>query len=261
MDLSFFQAVILAITEGISEFLPISSTGHMVLVADLLKIPQTDFVKTFEIFIQSGAILAVVALFAKELLTDKDTFIKTAVAFLPTAVIGLVLYKFIKSYLIGNTAITLWALLLGGIGIILVELYFKGKGAKLADKEIRQLSYPKAAAVGLIQALSVIPGVSRSAATIIGGRVMGLNREASVKFSFYLAIPTLLAATGLDLVNSINNLNKDQFGILGIGIVATFIVALLVIKWFLGYVRKYSLIPFGIYRIILAVAFYLVFLR
>lgn len=251
--MTLINAVILGIVEGLSEFLPISSTGHLILAAKLLNITSTEFVKTFEIFIQSGAILAVIVYYRKDILTKFEMLKKVFVAFLPTAVIGLILYKFIKTYLLGNTTVTLWSLFIGGIALILIELYFRK--SKIEDRKtgISSLSYRNAALIGVVQSISVIPGVSRSAASIIGGMMFGLNRKTAVEFSFLLAIPTLIAATGLDLVKTNFSFTTNEWSLLTVGFLASFAVALLSIKWFISYVQKYSFIPFGIYRIIIAI--------
>lgn len=260
MDLSFFQTLILSAVEGVTEFLPISSTGHLILASEILKIPQTDFVKSFEIIIQLGAILAVVVLYGKTLLVDRKTLFRTLAAFIPSGILGFILYKFIKDFLIGNVSVVLWSLLLGGIAIILIEFLLKKKKEK-SCLQINEMSYQKAVAIGIFQSLSIIPGVSRAAATIIGSRIVDLSAFESVKFSFLLAIPTMFAATALDLYQSAGSFDLSQIQAIVLGFIASFIVAIIVVKWFLDFVKKYSLIPFGIYRIILAIVFYLVFLR
>lgn len=251
--MNLLNAIILGIVEGLSEFLPISSTGHLILAGKLLGITSTDFVKSFEIFIQSGAILAVLAIYGRELLSKKSFLGKIFVAFLPTAVVGLLLYKFIKTYLLGNVTVTLWALALGGIILIVVELYFRKSNTQNRRSDVTTISYRNAALIGLIQSISIVPGVSRSAASIIGGMLLGLDRKAAVEFSFLLAIPTLLAATGLDLVKTNFSFNSQEWMYLFAGLISSFVVALLTIKWLLSYVQKYSFIPFGIYRIIIAI--------
>lgn len=255
MDL--FQAIILGLVEGISEFLPISSTGHLIILSELLGIKSSEFVKSFNIFIQSGAILAVLVLYSRDLLEKKDLIYKVFVAFLPTAVIGLIFYKFIKEYLLGSVEVTLWALFLGGIALILIELYFKKTKPEARSQELIALSFKKAFLIGLVQSISIIPGVSRSAASIIGGMFFGLNRVESVKFSFLLAIPTLSAATTLDLVSTRFEFSANEWGLLGVGFVMSFIVAVAVMKWLLSYVKNYTFMPFGIYRVVIAVLLFL----
>lgn len=259
MDL--YHAVIFGIVEGVTEFLPISSTGHLILVSKLLKIEQTEFVKTFEIAIQSGAIVAVLLLYGKSLVTNFNLLKKVFVAFIPTAIVGLAFYKIIKLYFIGNLYITLSSLFIGGIVLIWFELYLRKRikqpSRNSAHVEYNNLSYANAFIIGLVQSISVIPGVSRAGATIIGGLFMGLSRTQSVEFSFLLAIPTLLAATAFDLVKNANILTASHFQTLFIGFMTSLVIAILVIKWFLSYIKRSTFISFGIYRIAVSVLFYL----
>lgn len=250
----FIQALILSVVEGISEFLPISSTGHLILTTDLLNIPQTEFVKSFEIIIQLGAILSVIVLYWKQLVTSKTLSLKVLAAFLPTAVIGFVLYDFVKAVLLGNTAITLWALFLGGIVLIVIEKFYKEQPHHI--EKLETMSYKKAALIGLTQSISMIPGVSRSAATIFGGLFVGLKRKAAVEFSFLLAIPTMAAATGLDLVKTNFSFSGQEWGILAVGFVGSFITALLAVKYFIKYIERHTFVAFGVYRIVLAILFW-----
>jgi undecaprenyl-diphosphatase len=257
--MDYLQALTLAIVEGISEFLPISSTGHLILASEVLKIQQTDFVKSFEVIIQLGAILAVVVLYAKKIVANKKMWPQIIAAFIPTAIIGFALYKLIKQYLLGNEAVTLWALLIGGIILIIVEKIYKEQPHH-TDK-IETLSLKKAALIGLVQSISVIPGVSRSAATIFGGLFVGLKRKTAVEFSFLLAIPTMAAATGLDLVKSNFSFSADEWGLLTVGFVGAFLTALLAVKYFLRYIEHHTFVAFGVYRIILAVVYWFFIVR
>lgn len=240
------QAIILSIIEGITEFLPVSSTGHLVLASELLAIPQTEFVKSFEIFIQLGAILAVVWLYRREML-DFRSWMLVLPAFVPTAILGFIFYDFIKANLIGNINVTLAALLIGGIVIILLDR-ISTNGKKFTTS--------RAVGTGLFQAISMIPGVSRSAASIIGARILGISKQEAVKFSFLLAVPTMFAATGLDLVKSSFSFSSHEWQLLIIGFIGSFITALIAVKLFIQYVAKNSLVAFGVYRIILAVVYY-----
>jgi undecaprenyl-diphosphatase len=251
--MNILHAIILSVVEGITEFLPISSTGHMILASTLLKIAETDFVKSFEIIIQLGAILAVLLLYWKKLLTNKDTFIRVAIAFVPTAIVGLVLYKFIKNVLLGNPWIVVWSLGIGGILLILLE--------KFHTEKQKNMSLITAFIIGIAQSLSIIPGVSRAAATIVGAMLLGVKREKAVEFSFLLAIPTMAAATGLDLIKSGRHFTGNQYELLAIGFIGAFITALVTVKWFIGFVKTHSFIPFGIYRILVALAFYFLILK
>lgn len=258
--MNLLQIVITGVVEGITEFLPVSSTGHLILSDFWLRIPATEFVKSFNIAIQLGAILAVVILYAKRLLVNRRLLARVLVGFIPTAIIGLALYKLVKTYLLGNMIVVLWSLFLGGIVVLLVEWRLP-KRQNFGSKNLEGMTYGEAALVGLAQAVAIIPGVSRSAATIIGGLLAGFSREAIVEFSFLLAIPTMLAATGLDLVKSGANFSVEEWGQLAIGFLVSFLVALGVIKWFLRFIQKHDFKAFGVYRIVLAVVVWLLFTR
>ncbi|MEI7749641.1 MAG: undecaprenyl-diphosphate phosphatase [Candidatus Moraniibacteriota bacterium] len=258
--MTFIHAIILGIVEGLTEFLPVSSTGHLILASDVLGITQTSFVKSFEIVIQLGAILAVVVLYFRRLLTDWETLKRLVVAFLPTAFVGLVLYRFIKSLF--ESPLTIVAtLFLGGVIIILFERWLKNR--KPADEALTgaTLTYKQAFLIGVAQSVAVIPGVSRSGATIIGGLSLGLSRTAITEFSFLLAVPTMMAASGYDLLKSAGTFSSADLPVLGIGFVISFIVALIAVKSFLSFVKTHSFTGFGIYRIIAAVVFYVFLLR
>ena len=248
------HAIILGIIEGVTEFLPISSTGHLILASALLGIPETDFVKTFEITIQLGAIAAVVVLFWRRFL-DVQILGKLFVAFLPTGIIGFLLYKLLKSYLIGNEWVVLWALGLGGVTLIAFEFWHKERPG--ASDDMHKITYLQAFLIGLIQSISIIPGVSRSAATILGGLSLGIKRVTIVEFSFLLAVPTMIAATGYDLYKSATLFTVSDLGILLIGVAVSFIAALFSIRYFLTYIRTRCFVPFGIYRIGVALLFLL----
>ncbi|MCK9351479.1 MAG: undecaprenyl-diphosphate phosphatase [Candidatus Paceibacterota bacterium] len=250
--MTIFHAIILGIVEGLTEFLPVSSTGHLILAGKFLGLPGGNFEKSFDIIIQLGAILSVVVLYWRVFLRDIPALKKICVAFLPTAVIGLALYKFIKQ-LMGSEWVIVWALFLGGVILIVFEHLYKKKPKMELVENISQISYKNAFLIGLFQAISVIPGVSRSGATIVGGLSLGIKRETIVEFSFLLAVPTMCAATGLDLVKNWRSFSADDAGILAAGFVTSFIVALVCIKLFLGFVRKYDFTSFGIYRIVVAI--------
>jgi undecaprenyl-diphosphatase len=245
-----FQALILGILEGVTEFLPISSTGHLILGARLLGIPQDDFAKSFEIIIQLGAIFSVLTLYWRRLLINRQVLSRVMAAFLPTAVIGFLLYKTIKTHLIGNETVVLAALFVGGIALIALELLHKEKASAAAS--IEEIGYGTAVLVGCFQAVAMIPGVSRSGATIAGGLIAGIRREVIVEFSFLLAIPTMAAATGLDLVKNAGSFSSDQVTALAIGFCSAFVTALLAIKFLLAFIKRHTFIVFGVYRILLA---------
>jgi len=246
------HALILGIVEGITEFLPISSTGHLILASKLLRLEQTEFVKSFEIAIQLGAIFSVVWLYWRSVFLSWNIAKKVLIAFLPTGVIGLFLYKIVKTFLLGETVVV-WSLLIGGIALIMFELFSKPTQTEADD--LQKISYKQAFTVGLFQSLAIIPGVSRAAATIVGGLLMGIERKTIVEFSFLLAIPTMTAATGLDLVKNATSFNADQIGALFIGFLTSFIVAIFTIKFLLKFIKTHTFIPFGIYRIAVAVIF------
>jgi len=251
--MDIISAIILAIIEGATEFLPVSSTGHLILAAAILNVPQTDFVKSFELSLEFASILSVVVSYWR-LLLDWRILKRLAVAFTPTGIVGLLLYRVFKEVLLGNQQIVLWALFLGGAFLVLFELLYRERST---IDDLSRIPYKHCLLIGLCQTISIIPGVSRSAPTIIGGLALGMKRKTIVLFSFLLAVPTMIAASGFDLINSAGTFSSDQVGILLIGFVTSFFVALAAIRLFLGYVGKHNFIPFGIYRIVLVVMFYL----
>ena len=249
--MDFITALILGIVQGISEFLPISSTGHLILASHLMGLQHTEFLKSFEIAIQAGTILSVVVLYWRSLLVDVEVIKRLAVAFLPTGVLGLTLYRLIKGYLLGSETVVLCSLLVGGILIVAFERWYReGEGA---TGDIRAMSYRNALIVGLFQSIAMIPGVSRSAATILGGLLLGLKRKTIVEFTFLLAVPTMLAATGYDLIKSGSQFSPGEVQYLLIGFVTAFVVALLSIKFLLRFIKTHTFIPFGIYRIVVVI--------
>lgn len=261
--MTVLQAIILGIVEGITEFLPISSTGHLILVSDLLRISQTQFVKTFEISIQLGAIMAVVVLYWKRIMKSKELIWKVFCGFLPTAIIGFSFYGLVKTYLLGNNKVVLWSLFLGGIFLVIFELAMKKREKKENQKQpvkagesVENISYKQSFLVGVFQSLAIIPGVSRSAAAIVGGLSLKMKREAIVEFSFLLAIPTMAGATGLDLLKTAPSFTGQEILLLSIGFIISFLVAILGIKFLLNYIAKHSFVAFGVYRILLALFFW-----
>ena len=257
--MNFFDAVILGIVEGITEFLPISSTGHLILTAKLLGCPQTEFLKTFEVAIQLGAIVAVIVLYGKSLLLNFEILKRVAAAFIPTAVVGLLLYKVIKHVLLGNIAVVLWSMLLGGIFLIIFDSIYREDDETI--KDITEIPYPKAALIGIFQSLAMIPGVSRAAATIIGGLLLGVQRKTIVEFSFLLAVPTMLAATVLDVLKTQQQFSSQEWFALAAGFVTAFMVAIASIKFLLHFIKNHNFIVFGAYRIVAALAFWFLVLK
>ena len=225
--MTLMQAIILGIVEGITEFLPISSTGHLILTSRLLGLSQTDFQKSFEIAIQLGAIASVIVLYWRRFL-ELAVVSRVLVAFLPTGLIGFALYRIVKTYLFDSDVVVLWALGLGGVALIVFELLHREGDDAVAD--VSSISYAKAFLIGVFQSLSMVPGVSRAGATILGGLFLGLSRTTIVEFSFLLAVPTMLAATGYDLFRNASSFAPEQFGVLAAGLIASFVVALLSIS-------------------------------
>ncbi len=247
--MDIFHAIILSVVEGVTEFLPVSSTGHLILASKLLHISETEFGKSFEIFIQLGAIMAVVSLYLKRILAEPGLVRPVIIAFLPTGVLGVLLYKLIKTYLLANDMVVVTSLVGVGLLLILLEKYWASHPAP-ATKTITTLDTKTLLVIGLFQSCSMIPGVSRAAATIVGGMVSGLRRKDAVEFSFFLAVPTMAAATGLDLIKSAHSFTTSEFGLLGVGFVVSWITALFIIRAFIGFVTRATFTGFGIYRIV-----------
>jgi undecaprenyl-diphosphatase len=261
------QAVVLGVLEGLTEFLPISSTGHLTLASHFMSIVQNDQFIVFEIAIQLGAILAVLLFFWKKFF-DLNLLTKLFVAFLPTGIIGLLIYKHIK-ILLASEVVVATSLVLGGIILILVEkIYAKKIGAApLSEGEglgvrtgINKISLKQSFILGLAQSIAMIPGVSRSGATIVAGLLMNIERKVLVEFTFLLAVPTMSAATLYSLYKHKEILTLDYINTLALGFISSFLVGIVVIKFFLNYIKKYDFIPFGVYRIIFGLILLLVLL-
>lgn len=244
---------ILGIVEGVTEFLPVSSTGHLILASNALGLENNEFLKLFEIVIQTGAIAAVIFIYWKDLLKDHSYLFKMAVAFIPTGILGLLLHGIVKKYLF-NPQVVCGSLFVGGIVLLFLENI-------VSKKEDKKLTYTNYFFIGLFQCLAFVPGVSRSAATILGGRLLGASREESVKFSFLLAIPTILAASGYSLLKVNYVLSSDEILYLCIGLISAFIFGYLSIKIFLKWLNHRTFIICGIYRIVFALMYFFVFLK
>lgn len=257
MDL--FQIVILSVVEGITEFLPVSSTGHLILTTKILSLPQSELLKTFMITIQSGAMLAVVNIYWRKFKDNPNLILKAIIGLFPTLVIGALIYPFFKSTLLESPMIVAGSLVAGGIAIILIERLLKRSKAKEEKSEIDSLTYRQAFLTGLTQTLAIIPGVSRSAASIFGGMTFGLGRKTATEFSFILALPTIFAATSYDLIQTGPSFSNNELMLLLLGIFISYIVALFVIKWLLNFVSNYSFELFGWYRIAFGLVFFLLF--
>ena len=252
--MGFIDAIILGVVEGITEFFPISSTGHLILTAELLGLPETDFLKTFQIVIQLGAILAIVTLYWRKLLFDQDVIKKIIIALLPALGIGFVLYKLIRQ-LFESSLIVVVSLFVGGVILVLFEWWRRNRIDE--GSSIETMSYKTAFLVGLFQTLSVVPGVSRAGATLLGGMILGMKRQAIVEFSFLLAVPTMISATALDIWKSGSLFSSADVPFLAVGFVTAFVVAILAVKFLLRYVETHTFMVFGVYRIVVAVFFFL----
>ncbi|MFA6924412.1 MAG: undecaprenyl-diphosphate phosphatase [Bacteroidales bacterium] len=243
--MSFLQAIIVAIVQGLTEFLPISSTGHMIITQSLLGIPSTSFVKVFTVSIQFGSILSVVVLYWKRFFQTIDFYYKLFVAFIPAAVIGFFLKDYIES-LLGNVVVVAFSLLIGGVIFLFIDNLLKNE----EEEEKQKISFLSAFVIGIFQSFSMIPGVSRSASTIIGGLTQKLNRKNAAEFSFFLAVPTMFAATVLELSGVYENIRQKDIIVLAIGNIVAFVVAMFAIKFFISIIVKYGFRFFGYYRII-----------
>lgn len=242
--MTIIQAIIISIIEGITEFLPISSTGHMIITQSILGIPSSEFIKTFIVSIQFGAILSVVILYWKKFFQTFNFYYKLFVAFIPAAILGFLLNDLIDS-LLSNVIIVAIMLLLGGIVLIYVDKWFKNN-----EDSSQEVKFKSAFIIGLYQCLAMIPGVSRSAATIIGGMTQKLTRKNAAEFSFFLAVPTMFAASAYKLLKTYQFINSENIKVLLLGNVVAFIVAMIAIKTFINILTKYGFKVFGYYRII-----------
>ena len=245
--MTLFQAIIIAIVEGITEFLPISSTGHMILAQSILGVPSTDFVKAFTVNIQFGAILSVIVLYWKRFFQSWAFYGKLAIACIPL-ILAYLLEKQIDAML-GSVLIVAVSIFVGGIFLIFVDRWFDHP-----ENETTPLTYKKALIIGLFQIISVIPGVSRSAATIIGGMTQKLSRKHAAEFSFFLAVPTMFAASVLKLTENHHLISGENLKLLLVGNAVSFIVAMIAIKSFIAFLTKFGFKAFGYYRILVGLA-------
>lgn len=244
------QAVILAIIEGITEFLPVSSTGHMIIASSFFGIAHDDFTKLFTIVIQLGAIFSVVVLYFKRFFQSFDFYFKLLVAFIPAVVFGLLFSKKIDALLESPVTVAI-SLLIGGIILLKVDDWFAVP--EVGSPVSKEITYLQAFKIGMFQCLAMIPGVSRSGASIVGGMSQKLSRTTAAEFSFFLAVPTMLGATGKKCYDYYKDglvLNHDQINLLIIGNIVAFVVALLAIKSFIGFLSRKGFKLFGYYRII-----------
>ncbi len=255
--MNYIEAIILAIIEGITEYLPVSSTGHMIIASSFMKIASDDFTKLFTIVIQLGAILSVLVLYWKRFFQSFDFYLKLLVAFIPAVVLGLLLNDVIDSLLESPVTVAI-SLIIGGIILLKVDEWFQSN--EIEDKNNptahTNISYSTALKIGFFQCLAMIPGTSRSGASIVGGMTQKINRKTAAEFSFFLAVPTMFGATAKKLYDYYNagfELNSDQINYLIIGNIIAFVVALIAIKSFIDYLSKKGFKIFGYYRIILGI--------
>jgi undecaprenyl-diphosphatase len=250
--MSYLDAIILAIVEGLTEFLPVSSTGHMIIAAALLGISPDDFTKTFTVAIQLGAIVSVVILYWKRFFKSFDFYVKLLIAFVPAAVMGLLLGDTIDAML-ERVDVVAYALIAGGIFFLFIDNVFK-RSEETGSSEVTNKN---AFVIGLFQILAmIIPGISRSAATIIGGLTQKLNKTTAAEFSFFLAVPTMAAATGYKLLKYYvkgGAFTSEQIGLLAVGNIVAFIVALIAIRSFISFLTKHGFKWFGYYRIVVGI--------
>lgn len=246
--MTWIEAIILGIVEGLTEFLPVSSTGHMIITSSLMGIQSNDFVKLFTVAIQFGTILSVVVLYFKRFFKSIQFYLRLLVAFIPAAIFGLLFSDAIDSML-ENPQVVAISLVVGGIFLLFIDNIFR----KNENDDADNVKYPSAFVIGLFQCLAMIPGVSRSAATIIGGMQQKLTRKAAAEFSFFLAVPTMFAATAkkmLDFYQDGHTITQNEIGLLAVGNLVGFVVAIIAIKSFISFVTKRGFRVFGIYRII-----------
>lgn len=248
-EMTWLHAILLGVIEGLTEFLPVSSTGHMVIASHYLGIGEDPFTKSFEVIIQMGAILTVLALYWKRFLPNWSFYRKIMLAFLPTAAIGFVLKNQVDIWLESPTIVAV-TLILGGVVLLVMDRFKPGH----TGKEIPELTDGDSVKLGLFQSLAMIPGVSRSGATIVGGLLLGLKKSEAAEFSFFLAVPTMAAATGYKFLKMLRGgvvFQQEQWVLLAIGFVVSFIVAGIAIKGFIGFVQHRGFAVFGWYRIVL----------
>jgi undecaprenyl-diphosphatase len=254
--LTIFEAVILGIIEGITEFLPISSTGHLIVTSELLNLEQTAVNKAFEVIIQFGAILAVVLSYpSKFSLQHIQLWMKITLSFIPIGAVGFLFASDIKALF--SVEIVAYMFIVGGIIFLIVEKFYKPKEHHISD--IETISYKQALLIGLAQITALIPGTSRAGATIIGGLLVGLTRKASAEFSFLLAMPVMLAVTLYDTLKHYEDFTSSNLLVLAVGFIVSFVVAFIVIKLFIKFLEKFTFVAFGFYRIILGAILLLFF--
>ena len=248
--MDIIQAIIIGIIEGFTEFLPISSTGHMIVASRFLGIEESALMKAYEVIIQLAAILAVMLIYREKISFKKiDLWMKLFVAFLPLAIVGFIFKDVIKSLF--NVQTVAWMFIIGGIIFLIVEYFYKEK--EFHVKEVERVSYRQALWVGFAQIFSLVPGTSRAGATIVGGLLTGMDRKTSSDFSFLLAIPVMGAVSGYDMLKHYQDFADANWGAFVVGFVVAFVVAYITVKLFLVFIQKFTFVPFGIYRILFGI--------
>jgi undecaprenyl-diphosphatase len=246
--MTFLEIFFYSLIEGLTEFLPVSSTGHLIIYSHFLAKENEAFIKSFEVIIQFGAIFSVLVVYWKTFLSSVEFYKNLFVAFLPAAVIGFLMRNLVNEWL-GSILIVAWSLIIGGFVLIASDYFFKDTAQD--GKSLDQLNYKESFYLGLFQCFALIPGVSRSGATIIGGLALKYNKKAAAEFSFFLAVPTITAATVYKSYKILPTITSDQIFTLFLGCVLSFIIAIVAIKTFIKLVSRYGFKHFGIYRIIL----------
>jgi len=248
--LDIIQAIVIGVIEGFTEFLPISSTGHMIVASEFMGLPQDAAMKAYEVIIQFAAILAVLLIYRDKITFKKiDLWMKLMAAFVPLAIVGFIFKDQIKALF--SVEIVAWMFIIGGIIFLIVEHFYKEHPHHISDVE--ETSYKQALWIGFAQLFSFIPGTSRAGATIIGGMLVGLDRKASSDFSFLLAIPVMSAVAGYDVLKHFDEFIGVNWLAFAIGFVVAFVVAYITVKVFLRFIQKFSFVPFGIYRILFGI--------
>ncbi len=243
--MTIYDSIILGIVEGITEYLPVSSTAHLFLTGQLLGLEQNDFTTAYEIIIQMAPIFSVMLIYWERLFQSKELWVKLIIAFIPTGAVGFLFHDYIEAMFSANSTIAL--MIVTGVAFLLIEYFYREKdhhASDLEDVTIKQSIY-----IGLFQVLALVPGVSRSGSTILGAMLVGLKRDVAMNFSFLLAIPTMGAASGYMLLKEYSNLSMEHFWLLAVGFIVSFLVGWVAVKAFLAIVSRYSFTPFGIYLI------------
>ncbi len=250
--MEIWQSLFLGLVEGLTEFLPISSTFHLIFAGKLLNVEPSNFLKVYEVFIQAGAILAVLFLYGKELWQDRELDKKIILSFIPTAIIGFLMHSVIKNFFFETEWLMITAFVLVGLVFIIYEKWQRKQNKN--QKSIADLTTKQALLIGVGQAFATLPGVSRAGAVILTMMIMGQKRSEAAKYSFLLALPTICAAAGYDALKMIGQdpISAQEWSLMGIGFVTAFVTAIFVLKWFIAYLQKHTLVGFGLYRLIVA---------